>query len=124
VNFTVNTTLASGEVETGVYAAWGSGSYFADTVNFRIPLASDLPNTNVQFIASGSVPTPQCQGPGQAQAGYLCVYEGPNGNSDVGGIFDPTTGLGGASRWGFSVYFTVPVPGGAWSYGQWTVRAP
>ncbi len=124
VNFTVGTTLPSGELESGVYAAWGSGTYFGDTVNFRIPLAADILGSNVQFIARGSAPTPQCPGIGQAQAGYLCVYELQDGNRVVGGIFDPSAGSTGASRWGFGVFFTAIGAGGAWSYGTWAVRAP
>ena len=124
VNFTVGTTLPSGELESGVYGAWGSGTYFGDTVDFRIPLAGDIPGSNVQFIARGSPTTPQCPGIGQAQAGYLCVYEAQDGNRVVGGIFDPSAGPIGASRWGFGVFFTAIGAGGAWSYGTWAVRAP
>jgi len=122
-NFTVDTVLQSGEVETGVYAAWGSGDYFGDSVNFRIPLATDLSAANRQFIPNGGPFTPECPGPGQAQAGFLCVYEYFNGNRVYGSIYNPANGANGVSRWGFSIYFTTVGAGGAWSYGEWTVRA-
>ena len=124
-DYTINTTLQSGQNETGLYSAWGGGasSYFASNVNFRIPLAADLPAAKVAFIAQGSPYTVDCPGPGQARAGFLCVYELTFGLRTFGGLFNPTTGLDGASRYGFSIYFTATA-GSSWSYGQWTVAAP
>ena len=81
----------------------------------------------MQFIRFIDPFTAECPGPGQAQAGNLCVYEfefGFSGNRVFGGIFDPTDGVSGASMWGFNIYFSVSSPGEAWSYGEWTVAAP
>ena len=123
-DFTTNTTLLSGQNETGIYSAWGGGvgSYFASNVNFRVPLAVDLPPTNMQFI-TGAAYTAQCPSPGNATAGFLCVYESFNGNRMGGSIFKPTDGQDGVSRWGFSIYFTATAAS-SWSYGEWTVTAP
>jgi hypothetical protein len=124
-NFTVNTTLLPGQNESGEYSAWGGGigSYLASTVNYRVPLGADLPAGNVTFIAEGGSYTTGCPGPGYAHTGQLCVYEAQDGGRSGSRIFNPTTGLNGASQWGFSIWFTATAAS-SWSYGSWTVGAP
>jgi hypothetical protein len=123
-DFTVATTLQSGQLETGVYAAWGGGTgpYFSDTINFRVPLPGPLAAANRQFIAQGGAVTAQCAGPGQAQAGFLCVYERVQGSRTFNSIFKPSDGLNGVDATGFSIYFNSTAAL-SFSYGVWAVRA-
>jgi hypothetical protein len=51
------------------------------------------------------------------------VYEEFSGGASGGSIFNPATGLSGASQWGFSVYFSS-IASSSWDYGTWTVTAP
>jgi hypothetical protein len=84
------------------------------------PLAS---SGNADFIAQGAPVTAQCPGSGQAAAGYLCVYEKQQGNRTLGSVFNPSAPTSGVVT-GFNVWFTAPGAGGAWSYGDWTLKAP
>ena len=123
-------SLPAGQLETGNFAAWGTGiGFIGVTINFAIPLSSNVPGTNAQFIASGAAFTAQCPAPGQAAAGYLCVYERAQGNRNPGGGSQPiwrSEGAidEGASKTGFWIWYTAPGAGGSWSYGEWAVRAP
>ena len=125
-DYTVATTLQSGQTETGVYAAWGqasaAGGYLADAVSFRIPLAADLPAANQHFVTGASAPN--CPGIGQAAAGHLCLYRVAFGNTTWVNTFDPTTGGNGISKVGFNAYFTFAAAGAGWNYGEWAVTAP
>jgi hypothetical protein len=124
VNFTINTTLQPGQNETGVYsAASGTTGFFVGTVNFRIPLSANLPGANVTFIPFGGTTTTACPGPGIAAPGQLCVYEGGGVGYTFYGIVNPATNLLGASRWGFTIFFTGTTTT-CWTLGSWTVAAP
>jgi hypothetical protein len=124
-DFTVTSTLQAGQTETGVYAAWGQGSaaggYLADGVNFRVPLPADLPTNHDVFVPQGTTSATHCPGKGQAESGYLCIYEVAQGNSTEVNAFDPTTGGNAISALGFNIYFTFDAAGAAWSYGEWAV---
>lgn len=123
-NYTVNSTLRPGQNESGVYSTWGggTGSYFGPEVNFRLPLSAALPSVNVTFIPRG-VYTTNCPGPGMAHQGNLCVYQVVNSSSFYRGIFDPSTGFLGASKLGWSIWFSS-TGATCFSYGEWTVAAP
>jgi hypothetical protein len=124
-SYTINTRLQHGQNETGIYSAYGggSGSEFASTVNFRIPLNVDLPVANTSFLAAGAAYTANCPGPGLAATGHLCVYETYGAFRTFSGIVDTTNVFVGASRWGFSISFSATSTD-SWSYGEWTVTAP
>lgn len=125
-SYSVSTTLKSGQSETGIYSAAGgpSGAYFEEGVNFRVPLAADLPRTAVNFIPDSSSYTANCTGPGEALPGNLCVYQTLNSSSSFGGIINQVSQNFGASMYGFEVYFTANSNTNSWSYGTWTVTAP
>ena len=126
MNYSVNATLPSGENESGVYAALGSGTgvYYGEGVTFRIPLNASLPDTNYSFIAEGGSYTANCPGPGQAAPGFLCVYERYYNTRTFGDIADPTTAASGVNALGFLIWFTSTAAGNSWSYGTYTVAAP
>ena len=120
-------TLASGQTETGLYSAWGTGvGYTSDAVTYRIRLAATIPDTNVHFVDISHTFTADCPGFGQAAAGHLCVYEHNNGNRTFGSIFmaDVDSGPFGSSTAGFGIYFSASSAGGSYSYGEWAVTAP
>ena len=123
----VATTLSHGQSESGVYSAWGSNSsaYLGTAVDFRIPLAHDLPGTNTTFIAVGDSYTTNCPGIGRALPGQLCVYEEGSGGSTFETIYNPSylDGPANVSRMGFGIYWLTS-ESSAWSYGSWTVEAP
>jgi len=132
-SYTVQSTLKSGQTETGVYEAWGTApnsgaAYFGGVVDYRVPLAAPLDEEHVVFNPGGGSST-HCSGIGHAEAGYLCVYESASGsgNRTFGNINQPDTtdGEAGSSTTGFGIYFdTTGTNQGAWSYGGWAVTAP
>lgn len=126
-DFTITTTLKSGQNETGDYAAFGSANgtttNMAADVNFRIPLSKGLPIANLTLIYAGSPYSIACPGPGRAAAGHLCVYEtSGGGRALVAAPYDPA-GPGGEVEYGFILFFSVEAASG-YSYGSWTVTAP
>jgi hypothetical protein len=96
----------------------------ADGVTFPVPLPADLDAAHMVFIPDSSSSATHCPGIGQAELGYLCIYEVSHGNSVFNNAFDPTTGFDGISKYGFSIYLSFAGAGSAWAYGQWDVAAP
>lgn len=126
-DFTIDTTLKSGQSETGGYSAFGSmnGSptNMAAEVNFRIPLAKGLPAANTTLLYVGDAYTTACPGPARAAAGHLCIYEVSGySRSLVAAPYDPA-GPSGSVEYGFILFFSVDAASG-YSYGNWTVTAP
>jgi hypothetical protein len=125
--YSVSTTLQHGQVESGLYSAFGSGTglYFATVVDYRLPLAANLPVADASFIVVGSGFTPACPGLGQAGAGQLCVYQTGNYSEDFIGFFDPADPFGpNNSALGFEILFDVTSGSYGYSEGTWTVGAP
>jgi hypothetical protein len=118
-------TLPSGQTESGVYAVAGptSGSRLVEGIQFAIPLAAALNSSHVEFREYSTTST-NCPGVGQAQAGYLCVYESDFAHRAV--VSDSVSNhliSAGADAYGFMVWlFASDVDG--WSTGSWTVKAP
>ena len=124
-NFTLATTLPSGQTERGQYSAWGSGvGYIGATFAYRIPLAAAIAVANVHFLALPPVFTPACPAIGQAAAGNLCVYEDSFANRTFGAIYTADNGIniGGSGKDAFNIWFSSSA--GAWSYGEYAVTAP
>src|SRR5689334_20586326 len=73
-SFSPDATLPSGKSLTGPWAVGDWASTFMGTqVEFRIPLAAEIPGTNAEYLAQGTT-SASCPGFGQAAAGHLCVY--------------------------------------------------
>jgi hypothetical protein len=126
-SFTVNTTLGSGQTETGSWGIGGGTSDWAhDTITYRIPLATTL--ANAVYLGVGAPPTAQCPGPAQAAPGYLCVYgrEG-SGTANFSSIYHHESGNGisvaGSGRFGFLIYFSTTA-NSTYQSGDWAVTAP
>lgn len=124
-------SLGGGETVSGVWGAsitaeFGGENYRA-FVSFPIPLEADLPDGNQIYVAGESAP--HCPGQGQAEAGYLCVYQGFIQNAETpesGNIFDPSTfeGLDGASRFGFGIFLEADEADLSAVSGTFSVTAP
>jgi|GEM_PF-1988530 len=119
--------LASGASESGVFAMRGAGGSkvpLAEGITFRIPLAVALPASQVIFTQLGK-PVANCQGPGLAGKGYLCIYYavrtlvGEEKTFNVEGI-PPTEGAG---RLGFTLEVLASEAAAAYE-GTYTLTAP
>jgi hypothetical protein len=119
-NFTAQTTLQSGQTESGTYSITGAfqTGEIEDAINFRIPLATAT--THISFIAGS--PSAQCPGPGQAAPGYLCLYNfaGTAGFLHVTDLFAGVSGQ--ASPTGFLLQFDATGTGD-YSLGTWAITA-
>jgi hypothetical protein len=68
--------LPSGVSESGVYSANVGGSaskVVYDAVSLPVVLKAPVPIANVEYLLPGS-PTSNCEGPGFAARGFLCIY--------------------------------------------------
>jgi hypothetical protein len=125
-NFTLNTTLPSGQTLTGIYGVGGgNGDWIHDTVLFRIPLAAPIPGANSHYLPVGAAVTAQCPGPGQAAAGHLCIYAfEDDGTKTFSSIYHNEGGsIAGAGRTGFLIYFSATA-NLTYESGTWAVTAP
>ena len=125
------TVLPSGQTETG---AWGGG-YTVDGANpyrtsgtFAIPLAAPIPVGHAIYVAGASAP--HCPGLGQAEQGFLCVYQGFAENAEPPNdenIFDPETPAGtdeAAGARGFAIFILARKTGLTTITGAYAVTAP
>jgi Collagen triple helix repeat (20 copies) len=146
--WTAGGTLPPGETETG---AWSFGTVPAGAVpeqlkaflqplhvpiSFTVPLASELPSSNVHYLPVGSPSTEDCPGTSAepaAKAGHLCVYvrtESPPfdfGEEKGTYLFNDIVKAGGtgfgAAKAG-AILRMVIVEEGAFALGTWAVTAP
>jgi hypothetical protein len=76
---TADSVLRSGQTEAGDYiAAAGNGQAGTVLVQFWPHLPESLQEGHINVIPEGGGPTPECPGPGQAAATYMCVYQSFN----------------------------------------------
>jgi len=121
--------LPSGQSESGDYgirtANAASSGFLAQSVTFPIPLAARIPSTNVIYTAINKQVT-HCSGPGQADAGFLCIYTSKNagvfGSPEVA-AFEAGVPAEGTGRWGFNMEWSV-ASANAYDFGTYTVTAP
>ncbi len=121
-------TLPSGKTEIG---DWGFGSP-NDTLgpnwsvfSYSIPLATGLDADHAIFVSGASAT--HCSGAGQADPGYLCVYDTGSYNAetpDSTNIYDPEQGIGGAGKNGFMMALYPSGTGGWFVTGTYAVTAP
>lgn len=123
--FQKQTSLASGESVSGVFSAGGAnssgaGGYLGVGINYPRPLAAPLPDSNIVDVQSGTS-APHCPGIGQADPGYLCLYDTISSGVDPAYMYSTETDVNG--RIGAVVYWPVT---GASPYvgGTFTLTAP
>ena len=120
------TTLPSGHSEAGVFAtADGVGpssfGYMGLTITYPRPLATAISPANIIDVhgTSGT----HCPGIGQADSGYLCLYD-TDTSGTTGTVFYSNTGPDtGVGKLGVVLYWTVTA-GDAYVGGSWAVTAP
>lgn len=121
--------LPAGKLMHGTFGAGASNDtastdgYLGAGVTYPRPLSTPIPDENIIDI-QGSAYTTECPGPGEAQAGYLCLYNKIWNGVEIG--------------YGYSDYQYLKVDGKSigvvlyWSInnsdpyvgGSWTLRAP
>jgi len=124
-SYTAGAVLPSGQTMTGSwgdYEAPNNGSEFFSVTSFPHPLPAALDGAHVIYV-SGSSAT-HCSGPGQADAGYLCVYQLAAQNASPGIGVQKITAGPGASVNGFVVVVTPSAAGSSYLTGTWAVTAP
>jgi hypothetical protein len=113
-------TLVSGQTESGVFASGGDAASPANLVGVGItfprPLAQALPTSNIIDTDAGA--NVHCPGPGQAAAGYLCLYPAGPDYFDV----NPSTAFYSFAM-GVQVFWT-PNEVDPYVAGIWTLTAP
>jgi hypothetical protein len=123
-----DSTLPSGQSMSGDYgirAPSGGTTGFIDTsASFPIPLATRIPGANIVYTTTFSAP--HCTGPGNADPGYLCIYQVNSGNvtnpPSVFGFENPSP-QNETGRFGFNMEWIV-TGASPFSIGTWTVTAP
>ncbi len=126
------TVLPSGQTETGVwgggYTPMGGQEPYREAATFAIPLAAPVPVGHAIYVA-GSSPL-HCPARGQAEQGFLCVYQGFAENAEPPNdldIFDPETPAGteeAAGADGFSIFLESKRGGLTTITGSYAVTAP
>jgi len=119
------TTLPSGKSESGFYASGGgesAGGYIADGITFPQPLASRIPEGNVEWLRAEET-SPSCPGVGQAAPNHVCLYDNEESEVDLCCIYDFEFNDPAADKNGFIIYWS-PTEEGSYVSGQWTVTAP
>jgi hypothetical protein len=125
-------TLPSGKTVTGDWgdgltaAAAGEGHWAIAT--FPVALPAALPGGQRQVVIPPASTT-QCPGPGQAAAGFLCVYVQDISNATnptAGNVFNPEAagGPGGSGAHGFGIFLQATAAGTTLVSGSYAVTAP
>jgi hypothetical protein len=118
-------TLPSGQSESGDYGASSiNAAFFTEGVTFPIPLAADIPQSNISWTFTGK--GPNCSGPGHASPGYLCIYSGEHTEIEPPLVYNfEGSGRQESGRFGFTLEWESPGPSfRSYDAGTWTVTAP
>jgi hypothetical protein len=126
------TVLPSGQTESGVwgggYTPMGSQDPYREGATFAIPLAASVPLGRAIYVAGASAT--HCLGRGQAEQGFLCVYQGFAENAEPPNdenVFDPETPAGAgeaAGARGFAIFLESKRSGLTTITGSYAVTAP
>ena len=79
----------------GGYTAPSPAEPYREAAMFAIPLSTPIPVGHAIYVAGAS--QPHCPGRGQAERGFLCLYQGFAENAEAPSdqnIFDPETQAG------------------------------
>jgi hypothetical protein len=123
-------TLPSGKSMSGDYGIREAGTppaggWIDTSASFPIPLAARIPAANVVYTTS--YPATHCAGPGQAERGYLCVYQINSAsvtNPPEILAFEAGAIQSGSGLYGFNMEWDVTGMANPFSIGTWTVTAP
>ena len=110
----------------GIFSAGGANDtntgYIGAGLTYPRPLATPIADNNIIDV-NGAGPVTHCPGPGQADQGYLCLYNSVQNSVDPGYGYSDDAGYFSALSYGVVAYWPI---NGTNSYvgGQWTVTAP
>ena len=129
---TYPTVLPSGQSESGVwgggYTTQGASEPYREPASFAIPLAAPIAVGHAIYVAGASAP--HCSGRGQAERGFLCVYQGFAENAEAPAdidLLDPETSARSeeaAGARGFSILLESRKAGLTTITGSYAVTAP
>jgi hypothetical protein len=125
-NLTAQTVLPSGQSESGMFSAGGANDtvagYIGAGITYVQPLAMPIADDHIIDV-QGVGPVTHCAGPGQADPGYLCLYNNIYNGVDVGYGYSDDAGYFSTPSAGVVLYWTV-LGADAYAGGQYTVTAP
>jgi hypothetical protein len=136
-NLTAETTLPSGQSESGGFSAGGgydSGKkgeekedfgYIGTGITFTQPLAQPIDQEHhiIDVQGPGGSSAPHCPGIGKADPGYLCLYNSTANDVEAGYGYSNTTEFS-VPEPGVQLFWEVKGPGEPYVGGEWTVTAP
>jgi hypothetical protein len=129
-DLTAETPLPSGQSESGAFSAAAGydssgGGWLGAGVTYVQPLANAIESSHIEDIKSGT--TTECPGPGQAERGYLCLYDYINYDVESAYGYSTNEELGlptGAASPGVVLYWPAAAAGEPYAGGVYTVTAP
>jgi hypothetical protein len=121
--------LPAGKLMHGVFGAGASNDpaatdgYLGIGLTYPRPLASPIPDENIIDVKDNDY-TNTCPGPGQARAGYLCLYNKIWYGVEPGYGYSENKYLQADGKsLGVVLYWTI-IDGDPYVGGSWTLRAP
>jgi len=123
-----NTSAPALSTQYGAFSFQGNaaaaGNFGNANISFPVPINSDL---TVHVIQDGAAVPSGCSGsatsPG-ASAGNLCIFVGWSSNISSTTVYNPATGLTGASHFGAQVLVASSTSGNFGMTGTWAATAP
>ncbi len=122
------TPLKPGESQSGFFSAADSdasgsgGGFLGWGITFERPLSAPIPNANL-VDTHGADSAPHCPGVGQADPGYLCLYNKIENNTNHAFMYSDDEGYFSSPSKGVVVYWDT-TGDTAYVGGEWTVTAP
>jgi hypothetical protein len=134
-NLTAETTLPSGQSESGAFSAGGGFTktgfgFIGAGITYVQPLASAIPDNHIVDVQGPPGETaPHCPGLGQADKGYLCLYDDVFNDVEPGYGYSSTEASGhkylGTPSPGVVLYWEILAgEGEPYVGGEYTVTAP
>lgn len=120
------TALQSGETESGEFSAdnatTASSQTILGSVTFPIPLAAGLDAAHVIYLPAGTSSVTHCPGVGQAESGFLCLYESTHqGAAYTSASISKDSAVNGADAVGFVLFAISTAADNNFAVGRWTV---
>lgn len=125
--FSALSTLPGGGTESGDFAfalpEASTAQRLVGAVSFPIVLAAGIVAEHVVVTPVATAVPKQCEGPGQAARGYLCIYTASVIDLESPHVTDPESAAlpEGSGRYGFRLEWTVKEAGPAEAAGSWSV---
>jgi hypothetical protein len=135
-NLTAETTLPSGQSESGTFSAGGGyvypheyaagffdDGYIGSAITYVQPLATPIADEHIIDVTNGKSAS-HCEGVGKAEKGYLCLYDWDRNDVEEGFGYSNDAGDFSSPSPGVVLYWYVAGEGEPYSGGEYTVTAP